>query len=270
MWVYRSVTTCRAVNTAAPHFWCSAGRHPVDSRARPDLPDIILHLPSSCQNPDQHQFMGQCKYIFPFNISTLTWLSFFLSVLPRRVTQSVYVLYPTEWFSWSKKSPVTFSSLSNISLCFSFVAKQSFGLLRVCSAVFPQCNSGITIQHRAHTALCFVPFPRGCAHSSPCTACSAIVTALSPVYSWVKTYSCTLSGQLIMDFDYSHFVLLSAALSPTGGPAERPAPLIVSVSGLIEPNGNGCCQSSLSSSVYMLIHQRDIHYRPAENSSRHA
>lgn len=73
-----------------------------------------------------------------------------------------------------------------------------------------------------------------------------------------------------MDFDYSHFVLLSAAPSPTGGPAERPAPLIVSVSGLIEPNGNGCCQSSLSSSVYMLIHQRDIHYRLAENSSRHA
>lgn len=106
-------------------------------------------------------------------------------------------------------------------------------------------------------------------HSSPCTAHAAIVTALSPGYSWVKTYSCTLSGQLIMDFDYSHFVLLSAAPSPTGGPAERPAPLIVSVSGLIEPNGNGCCQSSLFSSVYMLIHQRDIHYRLAENSSRH-
>lgn len=69
-----------------------------------------------------------------------------------------------------------------------------------------------------------------------------------------------LSGQLIMDFDYSHFVLLSAVLSPTGGPAERPAPVIVSLSGLIEPNGNGCCQSSFSSSVYMLIHQRDIHY----------
>lgn len=67
-----------------------------------------------------------------------------------------------------------------------------------------------------------------------------------------------------MDFDYPHFVLLSAVPSPTGGPAERPAPLIVSVSGLIEPNGNGCCQSSLSSSVYMLIHQRDIHYRLAK------
>lgn len=79
-----------------------------------------------------------------------------------------------------------------------------------------------------------------------------------------KTRFCTLSGQLIMDFDYSHFVLLSA-----GRLAERPAPLIVSVSGLIEPNGNGCCQSSLFSSVYALIHQRDIHYHLAENSSGH-
>ena len=116
---------------------------------------------------------------------------------------------------------------------------------------------------------CLVLFPRGCVHSSPCSAFAAIATALSPGYSWVKTQSCTLSGQLIIDFDYSHFVLVSAALSPTGGPAERPAPLIVSLSGLIEPNGNGCCQSSLFSSVYMLIHQRDIHYRLAENSSRH-
>lgn len=72
-----------------------------------------------------------------------------------------------------------------------------------------------------------------------------------------------------MDFDYSHFVLVSAARSPTGGPAERPAPLIVSVSGLIEPNGNGCCQSSLFSSVYIPIHKRDIHYGLTENSSRH-
>ena len=72
-----------------------------------------------------------------------------------------------------------------------------------------------------------------------------------------------------MDFDYSNFVLLSVVLSPTDGLAERPAPFIVSVSGLIEPNGNGCCQSSHFSSVYMLIHQRDIHYRLAENSSRH-
>lgn len=71
-----------------------------------------------------------------------------------------------------------------------------------------------------------------------------------------------------MDFDYSHFVWVSAPPSPTGGPAERPAPLIVSVSGLIEPNGNGCCQSSLFSSVYILIHKRDVHYSLTENSSR--
>lgn len=49
--------------------------------------------------------------------------------------------------------------------------------------------------------------------------------------SWVKTYSNALSGQLIMDFDYSHFAVLKVAPLPEGGPAERPAPLIVSVFG---------------------------------------
>lgn len=44
-------------------------------------------------------------------------------------------------------------------------------------------------------------------------------------------YSSTLSGQLIMDFDYSHFAVLKVALLPGGRPAERPAPLIVSVFG---------------------------------------
>ena len=171
-----------------------------------------------------------------------------------------------------KIATVTFSSYSNISLGVSFVAKQSFGPLLLCSAGLLSVQQWDDYIYSAELTLCFcfVLFPPGCVHSSPCTACAAIVIALSPGYSWVKTYSCTLSGQLIMDFDYSHFVLLSAAPSPTGGPAERPAPLIVSVSGLIEPNGNGCCQSSLFSSVYMLIHQRDIHYRLAENSSRHA
>lgn len=96
-----------------------------------------------------------------------------------------------------------------------------------------------------------------------------VLTARSFIYIVLNAGSSSLSGQLIMDFDYSHFVLVSAVPSPTGGPAERPAPLIVSVSGLIEPNGNGCCQSSLFSSVYILIHKRDIHYGLTENSSRH-
>lgn len=180
---------------------------------------------------------------------------------------ALYVPPTPDWLMLlMKKMSVTFHHIPTSPSVFHLSPSKVLG--QCMCAVQDFC--GITIEHRAHAEFCFALFPPGGVHSSPCTACAAIVTAPLPGYSWVKTYSCTLSGQLIMDFDYSHFVLLSAAPSPTGGPAERPAPLIVSVSGLIEPNGNGCCQSSLSSSVYMLIHQRDIHYRLAENSSRHA
>lgn len=128
----------------------------------------------------------------------------------------------------------------------------SFGQLPVCSLV--------NLQWGSFVPSVFLEAVRAHLH---------VLAARPYIYSPVNTHSSSLSGQLIMDFDYSHFVLVSAAPSPTGGPAERPAPLIVSVSGLIEPNGNGCCQSSLFSSVYIPIHKRDIHYGLTENSSRH-
>ena len=66
----------------------------------------------------------------------------------------------------------------------------------------------------------FCPFSsRLCAFISVCQR--RYTHALSPAYSRVKTYSCSLSGQLIMDFDYSHFVLLSVAVPPTGGTGRK-------------------------------------------------
>ncbi len=227
--------------------------------------------PVSCKSPDHHHFKGHPCYIFfsLLHLIPILTLSCSLYLFPFQCV--IYAPMPNWVILLIKKNAtVTFSSYSNISLGVSFVAKQSFGPLLVCSAGLLSVQQWDNYIAQSSHCVLFCPFSsRLCAFISM-YYCSAIVTALSPGYRWVKTYSCTLSGQLIMDFDYSHFVLLSAAPSPTGGPAERPAPLIVSVSGLIEPNGNGCCQSSLFSSVYMLIHQRDIHYRLAENSSRHA
>ncbi len=231
---------------------------------------FTLSLQLDVKSQDHHYFKGHPCCIFPFFILSLS--RSFLALCPSLLPRVPYMpLYPSEWSSWSKKSPLLlFHHFPTSPLVFHLSPSRVLGHCLCVVQAFCQCDRGITIQHQAHTVFCFVLFPRGCMHSSPCTACEAIVSALLLGNSWVKTYFCTLSGQLIMDFDYSHFVLLSAVPSPTGGPAERPAPLIVSVSGLIEPNGNGCCQSSLFSSVYMLIHQRDIHYRLAENSFRQA
>lgn len=100
------------------------------------------------------------------------------------------------------------------------------------------CSPVLSVQQRdqrcsvvCDSLCCLVLFPPGCVHSSPCSPHAAAVSARPFSPSWVKTYSSALSGQLIMDFDYSHFVLLRVAPLPEGGPAERPAPLIVSVFG---------------------------------------
>lgn len=118
-------------------------------------------------------------YILAFYISSLTWLSFFLSVHTECICP-----YTQQSNSPDQKThQLLFHHFPTSPLVFLLLPSR---VLDCCMCVvqdFPQCNSGITIQHRAHTAFCFVLFPRGCAHSSPCTACSAIVTALSPVYS---------------------------------------------------------------------------------------
>lgn len=101
----------------------------------------------------------------------------------------------------------------------------------------------------------FAFFPGGWAHSSPRSRCS--VVHLQPSENSLQLPLRPANYGLWL---FPFCLRASAAPSPTGGPAERPAPLIVSVSGLIEPNGNGCCQSSLFSSVYILIHKREVHY----------
>lgn len=241
--------------------------HPPDSHPRPDLSDILhenlghfpkIPSPVSCQTTPT--LKDALFLLLFFYISSLSLLFFFLSVSPFSfpdcyICPCAQLSDPTD----QKKEKRIAIIFQHLPWCFN-CRQAEFWANAFVSCRASWCSSRVAI---ATLRFCFVLFPPGCVHSSPCTA--AIVAARC---RWVKT--CTLSGQLIMDFDYSHFVSVSAVPPPTGGPVERPAPLIVSVSGLIEPNGNGSCQSSLFSSVYMLIHQRDIHYRLTENSSRHA
>lgn len=166
-------------------------------------------------------------YIFPLLHHIFFILTLFLTLCLSFLSRVSYMSLCSTEQRRKNITTLTFSSYSNISLGVSFAAKQSFGPLLVCSAGLLSVQQWDNYVTQSSHCVLFGPFSsRLCALISMHCLCASIVTTLSPGYSCVRTHSCTLSGQLIMDFDYSHFVLLSANGSVANRRAGRKASTI--------------------------------------------